>query len=83
MMRSLNLFIYSFIYSPNVQVFIQNPGQACDATQISWIKIYSIPTTGFPTGRNVDQLLHSETFHVLYLTLRPNQLPYGTCQDKA
>jgi len=37
----------------------------------------------FPTGRNVDEFLHSETFNVLYLTLRPNTLPYGMSQDNA
>lgn len=36
-----------------------------------------------PTGRNVDEFLHSETFHVLYLTLRPNTLAYGMSQDNA
>jgi len=75
--------IYLFTYSSNAQVLTEKHGQACDATQIPWIKICSIPTTGFPTGRNVDEFLHSETFHVLYLTLRPNTLPYGMSQDNA
>jgi hypothetical protein len=79
MMHGLKLFIYL----SKMQVFIQNLGQACDTNQIPWIKICSIPTIYFQTGKHIDQFLHSKTFHNLFLTLRPNTMPYGMSQDNA